>query len=104
MSETEQPSMREVLLQLLEQDADAFSKEQRPKQRSLYTMYFDDGAYKGGWTFKLTHTNVTPLSVLNIFSSIPWPGYQSLVKECEKAIFEILKTKLIAKAESKQTN
>ena len=81
---------RKVALDWLIKNADEVSILKKPKGRSMYSIYFDDGAYKGGTSFKVRHDNLTPLKAYLIASETGWPGYMAMLRELEGMAEEIM--------------
>ncbi len=65
---------RALALAWLLKHATTVEMAQRPRGRSKYRAYFDDGAYKGGTRVVLHQQQLTPLAVYLAAAETGWPG------------------------------
>lgn len=85
---------RRIALQWLLREADKVSMLPIPRGRSKYKIYFDDGAYKGGTEFAISHQDLTPLRAYLVARATGWPGHKLEWLEAiceEKMIIELEK-------------
>lgn len=75
---------RALALKWLIQAADRVSVLEKPKGRSIYKFYFDEGAFKGGTEFTLKQVNLTPLTAYLLTANIVgWPGFKNNLTKLE---------------------
>ena len=65
---------RKIVLEWMLKHADKVEIDKRGSGRSMYRFYFDDGVYKGGYSFELHHKALTPLNAYLVAQKTGWPG------------------------------
>jgi len=66
---------RKLVLEWMLKHADKVEIDKRGRGRSMYRFYFDDGAYKGGYSFEVHHQDLTPLKAYLVTQRTGWPGF-----------------------------
>lgn len=67
---------RALALKWLLEEATTVSMLEIPRGRSRYKVYFDDGAYKGGYEFIINQQDLTPLTAYLTAAKTGWPGHK----------------------------
>lgn len=77
------------LLKLAANYADRVSRLKKGK-KATWEFYFDEGAYKGGWTHQIGQKSLDEMSIINMLKGVGWPGLNSIIYEVNIEIFKIL--------------
>ena len=65
---------RKLVLEWMLNHADKVEIDKRSSGRSMYRFSFDDGVYKGSYSFELSHKALTPLNAYLVAQQTGWPG------------------------------
>ena len=90
--ELEKTSDQKVfLLNCIADSCDTIQRHPKPKGRTLWKFYFDDGVYKGGWWLQINQNNLKPLAVVELLVEIPWPGLKCMKDQMQKPALRVLR-------------
>lgn len=84
-----------IVLEWLLEAAYKVSIWERPKGKSIYSFYFDEGVFKGGIEFTLKQEDLTALNGYIVLAKlIGWVGHKKKLKVLESYALEIMKLEL----------